>query len=1582
MVDNASAEGVGRPLVRLQIDDRTAIEWPKGQVADIIEFSDRLWSLSFGAWQREVRRLTGPTHVTVDFSHVEWADPLPMLSLCATIREVMTSTNARLHLVIGEVNGVSRRRGGFLKFLVQQGFIDCLWVEGRTTCLLSNGRSESKHDLVKLVEEARNSAIYSNSRCLTAKLVNLDAQLTYESARPLDAQANEIVSEWLREVDELCLRRFFERDPELISNVHVKLRIVLLELLLNAKEHAYHRDPGVAQTIGVMIRIRRSDDSHQSKQILQNAIHRENRRCPMLRRFHRNSDDEWLELFAVDNGCGLAADFDEWLRSGNARLRPLLRKIKATTNIMSPLAKVLFSQPVSRLSRGGKTAVTGFQHISFVLTEQFDFARLHSMGEWVGSTHPWADEQHDPTESTRKLSGIENTPLGTAWHFCIGLSGTDSDDIAKTVDTWNRLPRDLIDSPNPTTAEPMEWAYYDERDLGHGSRKFDWQNEIQKERLLSIWLPGAITKQHIHSWLTVARQTAIARPNKLHYWLICDLAPREAKLFYEVLSRELFDDAQSLKLDVFLVTYTWHCTGLAATTRGLAPWRRARQDAMASRGSRSVFELIRHHDSTVFWDGILGPAQENASAEIVTVRHSEIAALGPFVDEEVIWSRDAQGHPELVLDGYLDVTEALAEPTRAGISRRALRRCWYALGKQLPCIAADNLLVSMLPRERRAGSSEWYAGGQLSRPEYVLINSVSVTGQTIEGAGRHRGEVIHLLYHPPRRVDGREPSHGSPRNGRIALEWRANARTLRTREANTLPYERIPGTPYIGRGGAKAIPVRRFHRPEAESPTIYFQRSIYKANPQETYDQFERLSALKIGHWSYGSHHQLLTVNLGKAIESESIERGPILRWMLEQLVELAGLGVSLVIYPSHRVTDELVRALKRLSIERRNNLPRNFIPVHSLGRHAQTVIRIPSLTYDRIKAALREAATKKAVILDDAAVTGKVQREFGQLLRNAGAKEVLTLGLMTRTGIPLYRNYLASEYSEKNRFYWRWDVPSLGVGRQCPLCNAIGLAGSLKDSLFLEESSEEVSSWIRTWTHSPVETHWERGGLAPGRLPSPRKISFGKEWPRDGSVPIPYPLTHRTTTGLAATVAELIRVTAYKDVGLKIARRPAGREFQSDAERREWLRCIAEVLLVQTLHFFDDFELHELEPRMGDLVDLLLDLQLLPDDSFGVVPLELQQLICLTLLLTPKVILPYVVDRVLEKAGAIEHASARVLVTVGLLLRRTPELTWDELVQRASKCHKDPEAKGRALEFLSRSYATVGKKAKNATAQTTLILFLVLGESDRDSHSGRVRQLLLAKHAESASAVLYDIQLAASALELLPNALFQGVTTHPRVRELAVVLRRSADQLGKMLKRGASEPTIASALNGLYSALYLPEDGWIRIRDELAPTIENLHSFLSRYPSKDEWSQYLDHKHLDDPKVVAPWRGESKQLILPNIAVRRDVTDIMKRVFCPPLALQMIKDYLLNVVHSVRQSGDRVDMHCQLLSEPGGVKLLIQNGCSEPVRTPKQKLSESLLFSLTDLITVDVVPDRKLKGIQISIGLPYIHAIWSKVTK
>ena len=160
----AQVTKVLRSILKIQTNDGTTIDWPQRGGLEPIQISDQLWSNSFGGFQRKARGIVGHLLVTLDFSMVEWADPLPLLSICSTIREVMEAPQTNLRLIIGSVGGATRRRSGFLKFLAQQGFIECLWIEGRTTFDLGGTVGDQRVLLIAAIEEARNTAIYMNSR--------------------------------------------------------------------------------------------------------------------------------------------------------------------------------------------------------------------------------------------------------------------------------------------------------------------------------------------------------------------------------------------------------------------------------------------------------------------------------------------------------------------------------------------------------------------------------------------------------------------------------------------------------------------------------------------------------------------------------------------------------------------------------------------------------------------------------------------------------------------------------------------------------------------------------------------------------------------------------------------------------------------------------------------------------------------------------------------------------------------------------------------------------------------------------------------------------------------------------------------------------------------------------------------------------------------------------------------------------------------------------------------------------------------------------------------------------------------------
>lgn len=1517
--------------------------------------SEGVWfELSDELWSTRVVATTPPqpndvAAICIDISRIDWADPLPMLSICVRVAHMQRRRGTPVRVITGPLSNNHARRAGFLRFLLDEGYLAALDQLGKLEFVDFGGRTFDLSSYARALDGAAFSLLYTQTRCLTAKLVSIEDLGEPSQVAHQNDSVGKLVQTWLQEIRDHCLSPLFESEPESVEALLFKFRIILVELVYNAVEHAHRGEDSHHRYLGIFMRIRRSDGSQGSIERLTHAIAEENRRCPTLSRFLRHGDDTWIELFYYDDGRGLTADLDAWKaaarKSRDPQITKALDKVKPTTNMLPIVSRLLFDKAISRHQRDRRTTITGLQHIGLVLAETSDFARVYSQGEWSGNMHPWRRGTSDSSTSPKKnRRRQDDQPAGTAWHFCLQVIDAVGRDLSNAKEDWQLITPESV-AADLSTTDPAGWSVFDDRDLGSGTRLFDWASAISQMRDTSIWLLGPVTKQYLFEWLEQVRIEAhtSGRPT---FWLIGDIAVREAKIVLEVLRRQVIKDKFAGRLDICVVTNTWHVFGLSATSTGFRTWFPAKLSRIIAQRSRRVFELLRWADSNLFWQG---------------VREADHGAEGCVVKETVIWRRSASGEPEVLLDGYLDVTQTLLDRRRAEIARRALRRCWFLVGKGRPCIASDRLLGSLLPLEARLEAADWYGRRDSDAgPAYVVVNSVCVTNDSVRQDKRFQGTVVHLLRHDPRYLATPSPVT-SIADTEVALEWRPILNKAVWPPKGVLPYERIPGTPYIGRGGAKAIPVRRFAR-AASNDGPYFMKSLYPENPQQTYDHFLALQVLKIGHWTYGTHHQLLTINLGKAVSLEHREHGLLIQWVVTELLHLQQVA-GVVVYPSHRVTDALIAAVRSSAEQDGKNLNLIFLPVHSIGTHSQTSIRIPSLAYDRIRTALDSDHRKGAILLDDAAVTGKVQREFGELLRNAGALEFFSICLLSRTGLPLYRRFLAEQYQLKHRVYWRWDVPSLGTAHQCPLCRALDLAKLLKESVLLQDSAAELDQWQACWSSSSVETHWERKGLYPEPLPKPRSIVFGKEWPK-GSAPVPYHINHFTTTGLAATVAELMRVTAYRDVGLKLADRPWNDPETEAIAPDEWFRARAEILVVQTLLFFDDFSPFEIEERMTRILEMLVTRPTNEDRSSN--SLEIERLMCLTLLLLPEECSRGVWERVIDMASRAQKQPTRILLTVGNLMR-TVSVSWAETLKMTENIRVDQRRQAR--EVLGRAYATVVRKSANPTSEALLVLFLILGASDDDVHSGSLRRLLVAKRASHAGQVLQDLSVAAESAVAISPQIFNGLAG-----EAASFPTRLADQVAALrvlLATNSPEERVLSTLEQVHEFLYGTKVGlWRIVRDSVAPTVLEAVADIKCMPGGDEWA--------DCVKAKAPnrWTDGSAQIFPSIFIVAEPIKDGFARVLFPKLARRMVADYFLNVIHATEPTDGEHDMTCTIRQKDDYISISLSNSYGKEVPTPRPKLSEALLVSLLERELVEFSVDEARRVIEVSIHLPLITAL------
>lgn len=1528
-------------VISVNWTDYTDYQWNQNlpREGHFHQLRDDIWSVNFGALQAKLREKPLPYEITIDFSNIIWADPLPLLGIATTIRSYVEKSSAILTIKLGNLE--NKKRGAFLKFITEHHFLSilCPLDSNSNWRIYFEGREISNNlELSALINELIGQdypLAYRESKCLTARLVPITGTLIKPEERTRQ------VAEFLNEIRNISLRGIFEERPSLAELALNKLQIILLELINNAIEHAFRKDTVFECYIGLFARIRLRAVGKAEELAWKITRQKEIQACPTTKGFATTHNDDWIELFYYDPGRGLLADLDEWRqqakKNGETKLLKALNKTKPTANPLQKISKLLFSRSVSRNLREGKPAVTGLQHIGMALSENQDFARTCIGGEWAGTTHPWKKISSSGFDNLRKRNPKVPPIRGTSWHFCIPIRP----EAIKPATNWLHYRRlHSEDNVNICLAtfpesEFNKWTIIDDRDFDNGPNLSVWPeiDSIQNQALL---LPGVVTKQYVFEWIKKAHSS------NTDLWVIADLSPHQARIFGEIIIRERWTTSETAnKLRIVVACNDWriaffeldHQHGHLVTTPACEHW-------FSEPVGDYLFSLLRAVDSRKFWEGINTTSPEKKDHNI------------PFVYEKVLW--EASDGTKSILYGYIDFAQALVEPRRAIACRRALYRAWQFFTPNTPCHPTDGLLTGLLPDDAPRPET-----GNYINP--TNVSSVLVTGST---ASRNRlhgfGTTLHLLRHEHIRLRRRDISM-EKRHEPVALEWLQKRPELKKREKGKLAYMRIPGTPFIGRGGAKAIPIRRFDRPSynKKKKTIeYFQNSLYGENPQETYNHFLRLEILKLGHWRYASHHDLFTVNLDRAYAIESTQRGPLVKWITFQFSSLITkhLATALV-YPSHTVTDQIIRDLRKNSPQA---LPPHIVPIHFLSTHSQSSIRIPSLTYDRIRGICdpeKKPRSVNFILFDDGTITGKVARELEHLLRNAGAKNVYTVTLITRTGLPLYRQ-LIIDTKNKQRHYWRWDVPAMGDGRSCPLCSAIEQAKLIGNRLSSEKHGRRIDMWVKHWECRKVVTDWEHFGVTPKALPQQRSMTFGKEWGAFGIKK--YSVSHLTTTGLAAMVMELIQVTAYKNIGLQIADHPAGTNISVELlDHSTWRRASIEILTGQILLFFDDWDPDELSERLLRLFKFLIvqkkenpsiDSHLAPKSASNSIDSEIHHedypedhidsLACLVLLLAKSENAQFILKEtkdLLSGPGILSHDADLVL---GYLLQKNCS-DWYS-VQKLFN-YVDNNGNSTFWRNLAHAwYIYAGReqdpREKHVIALRTIVM--LLGDSLATMHCGFFRDRMKDPVCANLNDIRRDLEWLSQALCEIKKDLY--ISAESLSFDPVEVVRKIDNWIEQISTSTVTASNQKQALiQDLFDYIFGVDGIAQRFHRQFLSDTAGLRRILLTPPTEEKWDNAIKKACNNSDKVSNRWKDSNNKYRYPEIdAILINVPEDIMTV-CPPVVRKVIQENVLNVVHSskpVTQNGDvgTVDMECQIKLEENLIVIRLRSLAEEDCSLPK----------------------------------------------
>lgn len=1503
------------------------------------EIRDEFWSATFGICQETLADITDSAELIVDFSRLCWIDPFPLLSIFIAVKTCCVKSRSHLTVLLGN-EPVSNRdimiRGGFLKFVCLHGFLSNL-KDVQDVCVRLGSANYAPDDeaLYEKLDSARYMMAYPDSICLEA-IIEPITNFQNEDA------ITQKVTRWTDRIKESRIGGFFEGEPDKFDDLTTKIHILLVEILLNAGEHAYRTTNKESSSfVGLYARLREPAGQQRKNRLQSDGyITAEAECCPGFRKFGLSSHDStWLEFFFVDQGHGLIADLDKWIENAPTALKSHLKK--KSSNPLHQIGRFLFQEPLSRHNRADRTMLTGLQYVRNSLSENEESARLYSHGEWVAEQLPWHPDRAGQAHNLAKrrvffaTDNRAHCAMGTSWQFCLNLDAP-TEQYGDPPPGWEKITSSDVRLEHSGRTQPSDWQMFDDRNLGEGIKSRKWHEE-SFTTFFSLWLPELVRKNQVRHWIDIIFRQKI---QDQWVWIFADMSRKDASLMDSVLSTETYS-GRRISVRVYMVTRDW-CVKCYKSITSIETGKLFEQDEEQAHKVKQeyggfILQILRNHDSGIFWQGLL--EQDTLSAA--------------FIPEEIIWERGEDKKPKVILNGYLDLTQALLDPARKFVARRALERTWLLYANKAECVAADPLLTDLLPGDARMTLQEQSRRTGETNHQ-IIVSSVFVTGKTAQRASLAGQSAIHLLHHsevkgPVKPMDSR----------RCALDWLEQDIKLVTQPENKLPYERLPGTPYISRGGPKAAPIRRF----VKKGNDLFAESVYGKDPQQTYRDMIRFDLLKLGHWVYGAHHDLLTMNLAYSVESKRFYKDTATEWILGELKKQAqhegGQYRVLVVYASHAVTDKLVEAVKKITrgYEAANL---TFIPVRFWATHTQTAIRIPSLTYDRIRKELTYRKTR-VVLLDDGAVTGKVQREMEQLLCNAGAEEVIHLGLVTRTGLPLYRKYLES-HRNSYRYYWRWDVPPLGNAATCPLCRAIDQARELARRMWNEEAKIEVEQWVSTWEACSVTSHWGRHGLSPGQLPDTRLVTFGKDW-LGGDEPKKYTIEHGTTTGLAATVMEIIRTTSYKGVGLKLARTPWEDEYTGD--RLKWRDAQLEILICQLFIYYDDFDEEEIQERFQLLLEILLAPSMNTDNPDRTKKLE--YLGCLALLMATDKQVDILTNRLWLLLVDIQNAGDNLLLILGVLVDRAGTYNRQK---EALKCSLlEPAQQVRVEALLTGALLFSQGKEVKGTRHALFSLYLLFGKNDQDCHAGFFRKKLTGEISADKREILRDLKTIEQALrEIDPHIIsgsssssFDPIHQADKVHNYIVDLQQDVADYENLKRK-----ILLNVLDGVESTGKL-------FRQEIIFSTEDIKNLLERSINQSDWE-----KRINDPLCKKHDRWTENQY-LPYIHVPiNKVTDQSKvYVVCPLMFRTMIKEFLYNVMHSsdrITENELECDMCC-VLDIRDNVLVLDMINLADSEEYPKIKPSEGVVSAQLIKNPVEkIYCDNKMT---VTVRLPLIEHLY-----
>jgi hypothetical protein len=1189
------------------------------------KFRNKCWSESFGIIQKKLRDIPeNIKKISVDFIKCNWADPLPLLSLLIALSEISNSISKIIYLPKPNVGIQEQKR--FLAFVFKEGFLEnCLAFKIKV--IHSEGNEFSDKDKEYIKNNYEKYLSYTDCTILPAKIVDLLTIVKNDENYIVNIE-NEI-EDWLNKVQ----HRFFANvASSLEKELRNKIDRFLKETIENVYEHAYPNNKYSKKLVGCYIRYRKGlangSLDENSQKALQRIIKEESDECPRLIRSFSENSSGFFEIFVIDAGIGLSNSF--FGKNITSHKYPFREAWRHTIGLGKHKAE-------KNTEFGGLYTLSQLCHRSYLAARDYS--------DWIGDILPikGKNPKYDSNNSyllinsQTQIDGLaligriealkDENNLWLKLHQV--FKGTKNENpfisaIQEPEDIYTNYPCPQTD--NLVYIRDERYERFNEKNL---ATEYDYE--------FCLFLPpDGLSKNQILSTVN----DKLGKINiKQRAIIIADIPVGEVNIYQFALVKARYDSFFIEKIDrIIMITRNLSVFILTKLTKEMPNTysfnKKLTENFLLStpkifsphHSLKHFVELIRTHDSTLYWENI---RNKNQSGEF-------------FINENIVWYKDGK---EIKLSEYLNFAKTLTDGFCRKIYELALERT-LCLSNESGC---NYKSIDLLTNKMAMQNNVLFYNKREKESQKILLGSVFVTGHTALQIGNDSDIIIHFF-------------HNKNLEARVLqlLLWqykekKQDGEKLNTNDLKSSQYRRIGDSYVIAPYGWKYFPVPRYKLFDKQnncflnkSPSKelkndkerYEIRSVYECSPPDTYRywQGKRGQVLNIGHINYESSHDILNIDFPFVVNESFMLGDKLSQFLLAEFLYALGINESglsdsfsnqalinavkkslrekrekskaaLILYPFHYNSDYIVSKLKDCIKREYHSKIIALFPVNR--ESADAAYLISPLTIETLKKEIDKDEDIEVLLFDDAFIRGKTRKEIKHTLLSLGVKNVRTLTLLERRRLPF-----SSSDPNYNKAFWRLDIPNLGTPDTCPICNALKKLKDIKRNVAADSVLDRIREIEETWKESSPYENNNKQLLTPIAIKDEcLEKKFGIEIDKeDGSIICGDEndkIEIINSLGLSIYISELHTMTSRNDIVLDFLKKAEPRKPTIDDYAK------IEMLATYLLLFKKDLSNLTLEKIIKELFLLCKDKEINNYTSYALIALlninseKLDQLYC-----------------------------------------------------------------------------------------------------------------------------------------------------------------------------------------------------------------------------------------------------------------------------------------------------------------------------------------------------------------------------------